>query len=72
MQIDVIHIIIFLVGITIGSVLSWLICSKYYKLTWIKNAISVKNPELWDLAHFYIKDEEETNKYKKVNPKRQK
>lgn len=71
MNISIIHIIIFVVGLIIGSISSILICKKYFNAMWIKRIIKVKNPELWDLAHFFIKDEEEekttrtTKKYNK-------
>ena len=69
MQIDVVYIIVFLAGFIAGGVLVWLLLSRYYKAAWLRNVIAVKNPELWDLAHFYIKDEEETGRHRRKKPK---
>ena len=69
MQIDIVYIIIFTLGLVIGGVSSYFIARRSIKNSWLKTLITIKDPEMWNLGHFFVVDEEEkkksTNKYTK-------
>lgn len=72
MVVDVAFIIIFLIGFLIGSIGSWLIAGRYYRTSWLQSALKAKNPEIWDLAHFVLKEEEEQKKERTGTHRREK
>lgn len=68
MQIDAIYIAIFAAGLLVGLVLGWVIAAGHYRTAWFRRALLAKNPELWDLVHFVLRDEEEekTGKHRRA------
>ena len=66
MEINVVYLVVFMLGAIFGSVIAWLITKKHYKDSWLRKVIRAKNPELWDLAHYVVADDEETQKTTKI------
>lgn len=64
MNISIIHIVLIVVGMLVGSFIGWYVGVKLYEVKRLKRVLRAKNPELWDLEHFVVVDEE-THKIKK-------
>lgn len=68
-QIDAVYIIVFIVGAIVGAVAAWLYAASHYRTAWLRRALLTKNPEVWDLVHFVLKDEEEDKDKTKQHPR---
>ena len=69
MEINVIYILVFLLGLVIGGTVSYCIAKKTLGNAWISKALLAKNPELWELVHYVLADQEESKKITKTYTK---
>lgn len=62
MQIDLIQILIAILGLLVGAALGYFVGKLRGRLAILTTALQVKNPELWELLHFYVVDEAQTDR----------
>ena len=57
-MIEVSYLIVSVVSIIFGFLSGWKVGTKIHELKRMKRVLRAKNPELWDLEHYVVVDEE--------------
>lgn len=63
-MIEITYLIIALISLIVGFSIGWIVGKKIHELNRMKRVLRAKNPELWDLEHYVVVDED-TKKYQK-------